>query len=380
MISRIVKIPIYFAVGIMFLIAVAVFFVIFDETSEDTVSKTTEIDEIIELTGTPADNYEPHERDQHCGGSDTKSNRYIQEFEIPTPCTQPLSIITDSEGKIWFTQSNTGNIAMFDPVSEEFTEYQNEKWTSKSTTMMWGIHYTQDDEVWFTDETSGSLWKFSIPEKTYSKFEFPTKIKKPFPQKIGFYNDNFVINDFSGNQVVILNHEKLDETTSTYSSITVPDGLFTSQAAIDNDGNIWFVMWKYQKEAILVKTNYDTQETEQFSLPTSINAPNGVSIGPLGNVWIADTAGNSFYKFNPESNKVIEYVTFDSPIWTYGNSTGLIKTPITRPYWTDFDSKGNLWFNEQNANRLSVFDPKIESLIEYDIPSNNVLSYVFSWL
>lgn len=37
---------------------------------------------------------------------------------------------------------------------------------------MWGIFYTQDDEVWFADEAYGALWKFSIPEKTYSSFDF----------------------------------------------------------------------------------------------------------------------------------------------------------------------------------------------------------------
>ncbi|EIJ66640.1 hypothetical protein BD31_I1825 [Candidatus Nitrosopumilus salaria BD31] len=56
---------------------------------------------------------------------------------------------------------------------------------------------------------------------------------------------------------------------------------------------------------------------------------------------------------------------------TYGNASGLIKTPITRPYWNAFDSDGNMWFNQQTGNRLAVFDPNSESLIEYDIPSKN---------
>ena len=30
-----------------------------------------------------------------------------------------------------------------------------------------------------------------------------------------------------------------------------------------------------------------------------------------------------------------------------------------------------MWFNQQTANRLAVFDPKAESLVEYDIPSKN---------
>ncbi|MBS1268944.1 MAG: Virginiamycin B lyase [Nitrosopumilus sp.] len=375
-----VKKSIYIIIGIIVLIFFAVLFVVLDEPDktqndvskiENNISEISEPIKQIELTGTPADKYAPHERDQHCGGSDFKSNQYIQEFEIPTPCSQPLSIVTDSEEKIWFMQSNTGNMTMFDPTSGEFTEYPNDQWTSKVKVMMWGIYYTQDDEIWYTDEGSGSLWKFSIPEKTYTQFEIPSKTNKSFPQKIAFYEDNFVINDFTGNQVVILNHKQLDEGIATPSIISVPEGFFTSQAAVDSDGNIWFVMWKYQKDAILVKTNSNTQELEQFTLPVSIKAPNGVSVGPLDNVWIADTAGDSFYRFIPSSKLVTEFVTSDPPIWTFGNSTGLIKTPISRPYWNAFDSDGNMWFNQQTANRLAVFNPNSESLIEYDIPSKN---------
>ncbi|WP_428323723.1 virginiamycin B lyase family protein [Nitrosopumilus sp.] len=334
-------------------------------------SSTTEIKDVQKLTGTPADNYEPHERDQHCGSSDAKTSQYIKEFKIPTPCTQPLSIIADYDGKIWFTQTNTGNIAKFDPESEEFTEYPNDMWSLNSASMMWGIALTEDNEIWYTDDKYGALWQFSIPDEKYSKFEIKGKTGKPSPQKIGLYNDNFVINDFSGKQIVVLNHEKLDNGIYTNATLSIPDGFFTSQAVVDNDGNMWFIMWKYQKEAILVKTNSNTQEVERFNLPDSIKAPNGVALGHLGNIWIADTAGNSFYKFNPDDNKVIEFVTSKPSVMTYGNASGLIKTPITRPYWNAFDSEGNMWFNQQTANRLAVFNPDIESLVEYDIPSRN---------
>ena len=56
---------------------------------------------------------------------------------------------------------------------------------------------------------------------------------------------------------------------------------------------------------------------------------------------------------------------------TYGNLTGVIKSPISRPYWIDTDSSGRLVFNEQTSNSIAVMDPKIESLVEYSIPSRN---------
>lgn len=118
----------YFITGFA-LFAVSVIFLINNyESNENNVSKTTlEPKKSVDLTGTPADNHPPNEREQHCGSSDAKSNQYVQEFEIPTPCTQPLFITVDSDGKIWFTQTNTGNLAVFDSVSKNFTEYKNQQ-------------------------------------------------------------------------------------------------------------------------------------------------------------------------------------------------------------------------------------------------------------
>ena len=65
------------------------------------------------------------------------------------------------------------------------------------------------------------------------------------------------------------------------------------------------------------------------------------------------------------------YVTSNPPESAYGNSTGVIKSPISRPYWVEANDAGHLVFNEQNANRIAVMDPKSETLVEYLVPSMN---------
>ncbi len=79
----------------------------------------------ITITGTPADNFPDEQRAQFCGSSNAKSTNYVREFSIPTLCTNPLAIVTDYDGNVWFTQTNTGKIAKFDPITEKFTEYDN---------------------------------------------------------------------------------------------------------------------------------------------------------------------------------------------------------------------------------------------------------------
>ena len=43
---------------------------------------------------------------------------------------------------------------------------------------------------------------------------------------------------------------------------------------------------------------------------------------------------------------------------------------MSRPYWIE-RSDGNLIMNEHNANRIGVFNPFSETLVEYTVPSRN---------
>ena len=62
--------------------------------------------------------YVGDQRLQFCSINDkAKSNSYVKEYKIPTPCTQPLAITTVPDGTVWFAQTNTGMIAKFDANS-----------------------------------------------------------------------------------------------------------------------------------------------------------------------------------------------------------------------------------------------------------------------
>ena len=52
----------------------------------------------LTVTGTPADNFPDEQRSQFCGSSNAKSTNFVQEFSIPTLCTNPLAIVTDYDG------------------------------------------------------------------------------------------------------------------------------------------------------------------------------------------------------------------------------------------------------------------------------------------
>jgi len=345
-----------------------------------------DLDSETTITGTPADNFPDAQRAQFCGSGDAKSTTYVTEYTIPTACTNPLAIVTDYEGNVWFAQTNTGNLAKFDPVTESFTEYDNPRWPPNGRSMMWGIDYSPDGSIWYTDETFDSIWKFSPHDESYQRLTYPSE-GDSLPQKLRVVGSQIIVNDFTGNKITFLDPNQIDEELP-YLSIPSPfDTSFTGDFAIDEENNVLYTNWLPQQDGFLVKFDQEgfhsavanTAEgfpplddyTDILPLPNNLQTPNGIAVTSNGKIWLVDTSSSNFFSFDPENEVFTQYVTSDPPLLTYGNSSGVIKTPISRPYWIETNDLGQLVFNEQTANRLAVMDPKSESLVEYFVPSMN---------
>jgi len=330
-------------------------------------------DNTTTTTGTPADNYPDDQRAAYCGTGAAKSNRYIAEFKVPTVCAQPLAITTDPVGNVWFTESNAGKLAKFDPFSRLFTEYENTRWPKGDQSMMWGIDYAVDENIWFTDESHDVLWKFSIIKKNYTSFSFPVSNNvATFPQRLIIDNKNILVNDLLGNKITSFDSTQLANELN-YSIINSEvNNTVTGSPTIDSNGKLWYIVWVPQK-GLGALVSYDRQANigTVFKLPVGIIAPNGISSDHQNNIWITDAATNFFISFDSTTQKFTKYVTSTPRQSVYGNATGIMKNPNSSPYWNKVDNNDRVWFNEHFANSIAVFDPKTDSLIEYLIPSQN---------
>jgi len=344
----------------------------------------------VTVTGTPADNFKDADRARFCGSSIAKSTDYVKEFSIPTFCTQPNGITSDYDGKIWFTQQNLGGLTKFDPVTEEFTSFPNLIWPQGTQSTMTGIDVASDGSIWFTDQSHNSLWKFLPSTEQYENIGFPSD-GSSFPQQLEIHGSKIIVNDFFENKIVLLNPIVSDDSELP---IVVPSPMnflnsptFTGDFGLDANGSIWFTNWQPVPGGLLVKFDQEkyfdsvmnsgvqslpsTDFLETFSLPDESITPVGLTISDAGLIWIADPSTSSFFSFDPISHVFTQYSTSDPLLETYGNQTGVIKSPISRPYWIETDDQDRLIFIEQTGNNISLMDPSSQSLIEYQIPSKN---------
>jgi len=331
------------------------------------------------------------------------SNEYVKEYKIPTACTQPLAITVDHDGMVWFAQTNTGKVAQFDPLTETFTEYANPVWENieksfilnaiannavpeKLRTMIWGMDAFPDGSIWFTDERTDAIWKFSINSESYDRISY-TQIDdedSSLPQKLVIDGSKIIINDFTGGKLSFLDYAQDRQGLRHYAIPSVMEDAVTSDFAIDSNKNVWYTNWVPSGQGILVKFDYPEYEYESakgevtqglllqdfiewYNFPVGLTTPNGVAVGPDQKIWIVNTSSNYFFSFDPKTEEFTKYVTSVPTSDSYGNFG---KNPVSNPYWIEH-SDGNLIMNEHNANRIGVFNPSSETLVEYTVPSRN---------
>ena len=348
--------------------------------------------------------YSDDESLQFCSANEqARSNEYVKEYKIPTACTQPLAITVDPYGMVWFAQTSTGKVAKFDPLTETFTEYSNAVWENvekafvlsaiennmeptKLRSMMWGIDYFPDGSIWFTDERTDAIWKFSIDTESYDRISYSQtdENKSSLPQKLVIEGSKIIVNDFTGGRLSFLDYAQDKQGLRHYAIPSVMDGAVTSDFAIDSDKNVWYTNWIPSGAGILVKFDYPGYEfattqgevtqglllqdfVEWYNFPAGLTTPNGVAVGPDQKIWLADTSSNYFFSFDPRTEEFTKYVTSIPTIDSYGNFG---KNPVSNPYWIEHHN-GNLIMNQHNANRIGVFNPSSETLVEYTVPSRN---------
>jgi streptogramin lyase len=90
----------------------------------------------------------------------------------------------------------------------------------------------------------------------------------------------------------------------------------------------------------------------EFTLPTTIAVPDGITTGPDGNLWFPEQTGNKIDKITP-AGVVTEYS---------------VPTANSTPYWITAGPDSNLWFTEIDGDNIGRITPA-GVITEYSVPT-----------
>ena len=190
---------------------------------------------------------------------------------------------------------------------------------------------------------------------------------------------DIILNDLTGNTMVVLDASDIESGLEYYSVPSNVTDAVTAGFTLDRQGIAWYTTWIPQGGGLLVGLDpeiikrQDGPDPVITTLPPALRTPNGIAVDHGGNVWLADTSSSYFFMYDAATGDFSQFVTSTPDVFSYGNVTGIVGNPISRPYWMQVNDNGMIVFNQQTANRIGVMDPRTESLVEYSIPSRNPL-------
>lgn len=304
-----------------------------------------------------------------CGTSFDNQNRFITEYSIPFPCSQPVGITVDKNDNIWIAATWSGYLMVFDPETKTFTKYiKIPDWKTKGTfgSMVWGMEFDSAGNLWFTDQVNNAIWRYFVEDDRFEMYRVPTRGSYPLNMVFDSQGNVWFSQIFGKNLAVLNPSQVVHNTTRGITEYKTPESIFDPEVStmtmgpvsIDDEDNIWFTAIDYPDGGQIVRFDKDTEEFHAHDL-REVGIPFGINKDEHGRLWVNDHDSNLFLMFDAETGKTVRYST---SLPTSRNST------TTLPYWNTMKD-GRLWFNEHEGNAIAYFDTKSSTLVEYQIPT-----------
>lgn len=254
-------------------------------------------------------------------------------LDTPQP-QEPAGITTGPDGNVWFTDINWPDVGYVVPGSRAFAEFAVQAGDSVPA----GIAAGSDGNLWFTLPGTNSLGSISPTTHAITYYPLPTANSNPLGITAGPDGNLWFVEQGIG---MI---GEINPTTHAISQYPAPTPGNMQQITAAPDGNLWF-----GEGSRIGEINPTTHATADY--PANVNY--GVGVGPDGNVWFDDIAGNSLGMINLSSHVVTEY-----PL---PGLQGQIPTGIATA------SDGTVWANDSGLFDVATVVPDDQGWVQSSV-------------
>lgn len=169
-----------------------------------------------------------------------KSEKFSS-YDIPTADAEPVAIMTDSNGSVWFTEA-IGKIAKIDASSGKITEYAPK---SKSQALGEPTSIFEDPKnpntLYISEHTNHTVTAFNMLLGTFHRYPSPNESGAPFGMAMDG-NGNLWVAEHLIDRIAVM-----DPRTGESKEAKIPiAGSFVQYLTSDNNGKIWFAAQRGQ--------------------------------------------------------------------------------------------------------------------------------------
>ena len=319
--------------------------------------------------------------EQLCGNdAKANSNAHITEYVLPSECEIPLGIAADGD-RIWYVSTKQGILGSYSPADNNFEEHPVPSWPARSDptgiSQVFAVRLDESGNVWFTDDKSNLLWRFSKSSGTFDKFVSPAV--GPISFDFDANGDLYLVGVRS-NSIFFGELAKMKpDTQEGFTEIKLPleafadirdNAINSGSITVDKERNVvWTTILSYQTIGQIFEYDIASKEVAVTDLPGGLTSPVGTVLDNEGNLWLTDHGTSVFFMLDSSEGTITRYVTSIPSSRIFGGQTP--ENAVSWPYWLQSDNDGNIWFNQHAGNKIARFGPQTQTLVEYWIPSQN---------
>lgn len=122
------------------------------------------------ITVTPGgDVYYASPAGNHIARIDTSTDR-ASVIEPPTPGQGARRVWSDSRGRIWVSEWNSGQVSVYDPASQSWQQWR----LPGSRPQTYAVYVDEADDVWLTDFGANTIVRFDPHSESFESFALPS--------------------------------------------------------------------------------------------------------------------------------------------------------------------------------------------------------------
>jgi len=297
---------------------------------------------------------------------------------MPTNNSAPGPITVAPDGKVWFIEANPSKLAAFNPLIHNFTEYlfQNSSSFSFTPAYISAQDLTTDPrgDLWFTLLGANAIGSFNISSRSFSYYNLTAITGRTENLPFSITSDQtgtIWFTEAGASRIAKLNpvNNLLREYELPQPNAT-PYGIF-----IDSNHTLWVTSYWYTSSttnqtsgSTLFEFNPATGQNRSYELSAgSVLTPTTVVVDSSGRAWIGDHANSWLAEVNTVTGEIKLHRTSVAPGNYYAT---LANSPV-------LGLDGTPWFIEHLGGRIGPYIPSNDTLIEYNIPTPNPITY---WL
>jgi virginiamycin B lyase len=274
----------------------------------------------------------------------------VTEYELPHVLLAPHDVSGDSKGNIWYSSHRTPFMGRLDPRTGIVTEYQV---PPTPPGILPGTHRMQVDKndiVWASENWAHNVVRFDPVANSFNKVGLPSEapLNAPMGGNLTLGPDGSVwhaqdkaVARFDSKTGKLL--ERVPFTinlNAPYDNIVTDDGNFWAGGSAGGGGDSIELMDTRTGKLL---------EVHSFSRDST---PAKGGFDPQGNPWFGGRGG-ALLKLDAKARQIREY-------WP--------PTPYVTFYEAMPDAKGEVWAGELHGGRMVRFNPQTERWIEYVLP------------